>query len=104
MGSVSRALLLAALAALATVGCTDEKVPPPADAGADAKPAGDGGAGDGSSDTPASGEQPVDCFKGTPRTHEELLNQCWPETVASFPKTPNLPGGYQVGQPLPPPP
>jgi hypothetical protein len=99
--------LVVAVLAIAPLGCNDETVaPPPAiDAASDARVAGDGGASsDASSDVPASAEPIVDCFKGTAKTNEELLNACWPETVTSFVKKPNLPGGYLVGMPLPPPP
>jgi hypothetical protein len=93
--------LLLALLAGAPLACTDEKVapPPPVDAGSDAR------AADASSDGPAANQPPaVECFQGTPRTNDELLDACWPDTVTSFAKKANLPGGYLIGMPLPAPP
>jgi hypothetical protein len=99
-------LALAALL-MAASGCHDETVAPPAvvDAGSDARPAGEAGAATDTAASPA-GTQPevIDCFMGTPKTNDELLNQCWPEDVVTFVKKPALPGGYTVGMPLPPPP
>lgn len=102
-----RWLPIVALLALALPACHDEKVagPPAADGGADARVNGEAGAAtDGATDVPAAQTETIDCFMGTPRTNEEFLNSCWPDDVASFAKKPNLPGGYQIGMPLPPPP
>jgi hypothetical protein len=96
-------LALAALLALAA-GCHDEPVAPSAalDAGTDAK-IGEAGAKD-APGTEAAAAEVIDCFMGIPKTNDELLNQCWPEEVATIVKKPALPGGYAIGMPLPPPP
>jgi hypothetical protein len=104
-------LLSAALAAAPLAGCEDE-APLLSDAGAmgmardagaaDIAATGDAGAdGDGAS----SAAVVVECWKGTPTNHEELLNACWAETVTAVVAKPvMLPGGYKIGMPLPPPP
>jgi len=115
MGSVnSRRNPLAALALIAALACwtacTDEA--PGAGGGADAalpdggSKAGDGGApADGGGDVSvSSAPPPIECFKGTPRTNEEFLNACWPDTTTALTRTATLPGGYKPGDPLPPPP
>jgi hypothetical protein len=103
--------LLVGLVALTLTACEDEA---PLLGDASATVAKDGGTSDGSSSdaTSASGDAAeagaasavIDCFKGTPKTHEELLNACWGDTVVGVSKTAVLPGGYTVGSPLPPPP
>ena len=97
--------LLVAIGA-ALPGCKDEEPLGPVDAsapregGSEVGSTGDGGAGD--ADGPPAALV-IDCFKGTPKTHEELLNACWDETVAAVVGKPvKLPGGYKVGSPLPP--
>ena len=102
MASASR-LLLALTLALGGAACSDETPgsppPPAADAGSDARP---GDAGAASDATASAGPPVIECFMGTPRTHEELLNACWPETVTAISKKAALPGGYTVGAALPP--
>jgi hypothetical protein len=100
MASASRWALLLALA-LAPA-CGDEAPtgnPAPADAGSDARPA---DAGPDTAADVAASNAPPECFPGTPKTHEELLNACWPETVTAISKKTTLPGGYTVGAALPP--
>jgi hypothetical protein len=74
------------------------------DAGPDARKAGDAlpAAGDGAAATPDAGAAPVACFSGTPTTQLQLLNACWSETTVAVDKTVMLPGGYRIGDPLPP--
>jgi len=94
------------LLALAGPACTDE-IPAgsSADAGATGDAKADQGAGDGAVDVPVGASAPVfDCFSGVPRTHEELLNACWPETVTAIERKVKLPPGYKSGAPLPTPP
>jgi hypothetical protein len=109
---------VAALAGVLTLGCTDETPTPPPDAaaspprdgGADAARSGDAGDAAGASSDGAANAAEVTsapsgpgCFAGRPRTHEELLNACWAETVTVIVAKPvKLPGGYVVGTPLPP--
>src|SRR5688572_13983224 len=109
------ALALAVSACLA--GCEDEEplappdaaAAPPRDGGADvAASSPDGGAGSG--DARPAGDAPpaavvIECFDGTPTTHEQFLNTCWAETVTVVVGKPiKLPGGLKVGGALPPPP
>jgi hypothetical protein len=80
------------------------------DGGAEAARPGDAGdaagaSADGAAMAPEVASAPAGpgCFAGTPRTHEELLNACWDETVTVIVAKPvKLPGGYVVGTPLPP--
>jgi hypothetical protein len=74
-----------------------------ADGGADAAPRDAGAAGGDAAEAGATSAV-IECFKGTPKTHEELLNACWGETVVGVSKTVTLPGGYVAGNALPPPP
>jgi len=103
MASANRLLLALALA-LCLPACSDEAPgsPPssPADAGTDAR-AGDGG-GAASDAADSSAAVTIACFSGTPRTNEELLNACWPETVTAISKKAALPPGYAPGMTLPP--
>jgi hypothetical protein len=102
------------LALAAGTGC-DEDVTVAADAGqaADAARVAEGDAAahgsrdGGGGDQPSDGEPAppaIECFMGVPKSQDELLNQCWSDTITAIYKKPALPGGYQVGAALPAPP
>lgn len=111
-----RALLAAmALAGVLGSGCRDEDPPrlPDAaamsarDGGADAgrDTAGSASGSDVAAAAPEAGPAavPLDCFKGKPTTHDELINACWDDTVTVILSKPvMLPEGYTIGAPLPP--
>jgi hypothetical protein len=106
-----RVTLVLLLALSGPLGCSDE-APAGTTSGdastSDARAVGsDAGAPDVTTDVAASTSSepaPIECFAGMPRTQDEILNACWPATVAALRKTVVLPGGYKLGDPLPAPP
>lgn len=101
--------LAAGMAVVMVPACDDEA---PSNIGhsttGDAGSVHDGGVGNGggdggklSIDAPATQVASIDCFKGTPKTNQEFLDACWPDTVAAVAKSPRLPASYVQGTALP---